>query len=34
VADLAGRDGPIGEEDVCTALLLRGDAPGAEMMAS
>jgi magnesium chelatase family protein len=34
VADLAGRDGAIDEEDVCTALLLRGDGPGAEVMAS
>ncbi len=34
VADLAGRDGPIGEEDACTALLLRGDAFGTEAIAS
>jgi hypothetical protein len=30
IADLAGRDGPIEEEDVCTALVLRGDPFGTE----
>jgi magnesium chelatase family protein len=34
VADLGGRDGPIAEDDVCTALLLRGDVFGADAMAS
>jgi magnesium chelatase family protein len=33
LADLAGRDGPVEEEDVCTALLLRGDPFGAEAVA-
>jgi magnesium chelatase family protein len=34
LADLAGRDGPVEEEDVCTALLLRSDPFGAEAVAS
>jgi magnesium chelatase family protein len=34
LADLAGRDGPIQEEDVWTALLLRGDPFEAEEAAS
>ena len=33
LADLAGRDGPVEEEDVCTALVLRADPFGVEAVA-